>query len=1468
VGQSGYVLSVDSSSMTLIQSAKNTIVNGSGVTVLPQSNPVNITTNASGQATVYVRDSVPESATLTFSNSTGTTSFGVPVLFVASTAQQVSLNSKVPTASPDGVTPVTVTALVRDAYGVAVPNAIVDFYTQSGHATILSPTYGAGNANTGTQGNGASPDFLGFAGRASTQGVKGLRALTDATGRFSISIVDTYAESVDVYAALSLNPYANTKPVFSTLTFEQPVKTLSLVSDVSSLSVTTGTATLKATVLDANGGVLPGRVVHFTSTGTGTFNVSNKTTDPYGVATVTLTDGTAETVNVVATIGALSSTQSISFTPIVKTLNVTLQPSNAAIAADGTSVGTILVNVKDTPGVPIAGQVVRFSDPYGSSAQLSAASIITGASGTGQVTIKDPYAESVTIKVTAGGVTKPVVLNFLQTQLSLAISASTPFLADGNAKSVTITAKDANGAALANRVFSVSSTGSMQPSASSVTTNASGNATVALTVRDTVSETASLIFTDATGKISFSQSIQFVAATATQLSLTSTASSVVPDGVATATLNAVVRDSYGVAVSNALIDFYTQAGFSVLSQSRVLTDAQGHAAITVSDVIAETVDIYAALSSNGVAAQSTRVVFEKAINPNWSLSSDVTSLSSDGTSKATLTAMVVEGGFFGTPSSGRTVAFTTTGHATLNVSSKVTNTSGVAIVTLTDSYAETVSVVANINGLTRTQSITFTPVPSSVKIAQVPVVGNVVADGTQAFTLKVKVLDKNNKAITGQLIDVYAQSVKGGFVTVTPTQASSDPVTGILTVTVSDLYATSDTVTLWVSAGTGTALQSNSINLAFVGSAPNQPASIGLRTSASSVLTDGKSSSILTVTVQDSNRAAVTNALVDLYATGGLLSAGQVKTTASGTATVTLTAGANRKNVTATVIATVSGTSLATQIPIQIKGTTLAVSAQKNSLHTASAAVSDILIMTLKDAGGQAIYGQNLNITSNGGGLRFNTTTTDPYTVTTDVNGIATVTVDAFGASTGAKTVMVSFNGNTKATHNYYVGGAAFGITAPTIDPYVMTVVDTYTITVSNVSPATAPITFSTSLGGLGATAAGATISTYTVKAVGGIASAVLKSAVAGIANVQVSLAGSTVQTVSTRFSISQTVPNAAKVTLQSSANAVAVSNGNVQNSAQLTATVRDVYGQPVGQAPVIFTMKNPVGGGENLSPVLAQTDASGVVHSTFTSGSLASGGQGVKIYATLVKTTGMPSVDPYGVTNIIIGGTAGSIVIGLGTKVSTLVGSNSTIYQLPMSLLVSDSNGNPVSGAQVTLNAWPSYYSFGYYSSGSLTLTSKTKTTIRAGCLPVVIPTISGSTTPNEDVNKNLTLDAGENKVNTMGSYLINSTGYQVSFDPYITPTPGPTPAADDHILTPYNAAGGTLPASVVTDANGVAVFQLTYLKSYAKWITTAISATTQVLGTETRGTLEFPLPYLQSDADFCLLSDSPFNNPLWQFP
>jgi hypothetical protein len=271
----------------------------------------------------------------------------------------------------------------------------------------------------------------------------------------------------------------------------------------------------------------------------------------------------------------------------------------------------------------------------------------------------------------------------------------------------------------------------------------------------------------------------------------------------------------------------------------------------------------------------------------------------------------------------------------------------------------------------------------------------------------------------------------------------------------------------------------------------------------------------------------------------------------------------------------------------------------------------------------------------------------------------------------------------------------------------------------------------------------------------------------------------------------------------------------------------------------------NPTGGGETVSPAVVLTAATattsaglGQATATFTAGSLSSGANGVQVRASVVGTSVATNSSNSGNdATIVIGGTAGSITIGAATVVQD--GGNSTLYVLPMSVLVADSGGNPVANATVSLNAWP--IAFNTSSIGGPTTACSIDVTqdfLNEDDF------FSVTVSPSDSRAENLSLDAGED-------------GKRLRY-PSLTVVSGGT---SDSQLTPGNSASGTLPATVTTGSNGTATFSLTYTKANALHIIDRITARTLVQGTETRGQVIFRLPASVTDVGPpCLLPGSPY--------
>ena len=268
-----------------------------------------------------------------------------------------------------------------------------------------------------------------------------------------------------------------------------------------------------------------------------------------------------------------------------------------------------------------------------------------------------------------------------------------------------------------------------------------------------------------------------------------------------------------------------------------------------------------------------------------------------------------------------------------------------------------------------------------------------------------------------------------------------------------------------------------------------------------------------------------------------------------------------------------------------------------------------------------------------------------------------------------------------------------------------------------------------------------------------GKVSAILTSTNIGVANVQVSdTATPTTNDTLTVAMASGEAP--AKILLQAAPTVVPVSVGTTTGSSTLTATVYDASNNPLVNQPVAFEIVDgtSTSGGETITPVVVMTAATagggltvGQARATFNSGSMPSGGAGVKIRASVVGTT--VETEPIGVNvtassndvAIVIGGTAGSIAFGQDSKASQ--DSTGANYLYKMSVLVADSNGNPVSGAVVNLGVWPIAWATGV---GCTPDTDGFVWDPLSGTGGAYVPG-NGGTFRNEDANENLILDAGE---------------------------------------------------------------------------------------------------------------------------
>ena len=610
---------------------------------------------------------------------------------------------------------------------------------------------------------------------------------------------------------------------------------------------------------------------------------------------------------------------------------------------------------------------------------------------------------------------------------------------------------------------------------------------------------------------------------------------------------------------------------------------------------------------------------------------------------------------------------------------------------------------------------------------------------------------------------------------------------------------------------------------------------ISLATSVTSIKTDNSTSATLTATVTKFN-AVVQGIIVTFSTSSGNLSALTATSDSAGKATVILSSGASDfSNRTATVTATAGGFSA--NIPVLINGSTLALAASATSMQVGAGTIT--LAATASDAGANGKNGQTIRFsvdaTSTGTGTLSAASVTTGVTGTTPnitftPTAAGTVVIDAdWLDSTGAVSVRASKNITVTAA-----AGIAFAITTPATDPLSLATSATQALAVTvptTIGGTTVASVRTTATGGTwtGTAPVTATAASITqVPVANAVASTYTAPGYSGVMTVQVdALDASSVvlSTLTHTFVVSAPAASSHTLNINTSAATVAPSSGNNSSTAKLTATVRDIHGNSVGNDAVMFVLLNTTGTGESISPVVAYTNGSGIATATFTAGSTPTAGP---IYARALEVgqtcTGVPqNTPPVAETNLLcdstplaVSSTAVSVSIGFGTTISDTA--NATQYLLPGSVLVVNGSGGAVANATVSLTVFPYQYR-----NGSITDAGP-------GC---VAP--ATSFTASEDVNRNGFLDPGEDT-----PLLGSQSASQIAAGAI----------ALNNILSPPQASGGSDPATVTTDINGAATFNLQYLKSSALFIRDEVTATVTVTGTQGSATTTFTLPMSATDA------------------
>lgn len=543
-------------------------------------------------------------------------------------------------------------------------------------------------------------------------------------------------------------------------------------------------------------------------------------------------------------------------------------------------------------------------------------------------------------------------------------------------------------------------------------------------------------------------------------------------------------------------------------------------------------------------------------------------------------------------------------------------------------------------------------------------------------------------------------------------------------------------------------------------------AAVEVLTSSNTISSAG-AEAVITAFVKTAANVALEGQVVTFSASSGTLQVVSNTSDASGAVSAKLTAGIDKalRNITVTVTAASASGNVV--VGVTNSGLSIAGSA---SLQ-AGAAASTYTVRAL-DSAGVGIAGVVLAASSTLGNAL------SPASATTNSTGTASFSYTPTNA--GTDTIKVTGLG-TQATTNVLVSATSISITAPVSNALIAVGVPGQTFTVHVSGSAGQAVAFSTTRGAVAPSAA--------VLDGSGNASTTITSNTAGPATVVAQIAG--IGQVSLPVVFTAITPSA--VAVQANPSAVQPNaNGSTSNQSAVQAVVRDASGNAVAGTTVTFTLQSDTSGG-SLSPGTATTDNNGWAQVQFIPGPSTTAVNGVVIRATAGTASGTAA--------LTVSGKALFITIAYGNTISDV---DTTAYDKPFSVYVTDANGNAVANQSLTLSVWPeSYYKGDMVYDPALTTPSWRINTISPKC-------------PNEDADRSGILGTQDKNGN--------------------------------HTLDPGNVAV-VRPGTVTTDSMGRTTFTLQYAKIYATWIDVVVTARGTVEGTESSKSTVLNLPISVAD-------------------
>ncbi|QSR71975.1 beta strand repeat-containing protein, partial [Aeromonas jandaei] len=603
-----------------------------------------------------------------------------PVSVVVNPAAAVG-NTSSTIASPaslvaDGVATSTVSLTLRDRYSNPIRGETVTWEIRSGDATIRP------NSEVGPAGSEHVYTTV-------------LTAGTTA-GRVQVRAHVSGANNIQSLGQLDVQLVADTAT--ATLAADE----LTVTADN---AVANGVATnaVQAVVRDGNGNLVSGVEVAFAADNGAALSAAAATTGADGVATVTLTNTAAGTAVVTATVNGTSRSVNTTFT--ADTTTATLAADELTVTADnavanGVATNAVSAVVTNANGNPVSGVEVAFEASNGATLVVGG---VTNANGVASATLTNTAAGTAVVTATVNGTSRSVNTTFAAgapATASSGLSASAASIVAGvDGSLITLTLRDANDNPVTGQAvrFTGSRVGSFTPMVgnadgtytSTFTSDSPGVVTIRARVGNQAFEVTPVIVT-------------VTADTARISALTGSTGDVVANGTATHSVEALVTDVNGNALSGRVVTFTATNGATIAASGS--TDENGRVTVTLTNRTAGTSTVTAS-HKNTTATATVQFVADRRTARLSELTTVINNSLANNSATNRVQGLVIDAN--GNPVSGVDVYYST-----------VPGFTGIRRVTKTDdsgnSYADvsgttpgTYSVTATCGGVTLSAPITF-----------------------------------------------------------------------------------------------------------------------------------------------------------------------------------------------------------------------------------------------------------------------------------------------------------------------------------------------------------------------------------------------------------------------------------------------------------------------------------------------------------------------------------------------------------------------------------------------------------------------------------------------------------------------------------------------------------------------------------------------------------------------------------------